>query len=964
MTNLQDHLQRALAGRYTIERELGRGGAATVFLAQDLKHRRPVAVKVLNPELARSVGPDRFLREIEIAARLTHPHILPVFDSGAADGVLYYVMPYIQGETLRHRLSRDGQLPLADALRIGREIAAALDYAHRQGIVHRDVKPENVLLEDGHAVVADFGVARALAAAGEAPLTQSGLAIGTPSYMSPEQSSGEEGVDGRSDIYALGCVVYEMLAGAPPFAGANFQRLVHQHLLETPPPIAARRPDVPAGVAAALDRALAKHPSQRFGTAADFGAALLADGPTPPGTPTRHRRTRRAALAVGSLLVVGAVLLVLRGRGPATLDSNLVAVAPFDVLVPTLDLWREGLVDVLSRDLDGAGPLRTVAPTIVVRRWSGRADAPSAAALAQSTGARLAVFGQVLGSGGDSVRVNATLYDVAAGRAVAEFQLRDLSDRIDRVADSLTVALLRELGRTRPIGAVRLASLGSSSLPALKAFLQGEQYYRRTAWDSAIAAYRRAIDTDSTFAPALHRVGLAMGWQRSGFDSLSRTYHLRAGAFNHGLSPRDSLLITADSLSASLYSSPYGLAHWSRMRRLFATLDEATQRYPTDPEVWYALGDARYHFGVGPHLGVDERQILESFDRAITLDSAFGPSYIHPVQLGLALDGPAGAARYRRPYLALASQDVDAQGIRLSEQLVEREGDTRQRQQLLDTASLDALHHAALAIHGWPDSGETALTVLRALRERVPPRDTAKAREMLVYELLYRGHLRAAVREASPRARTVIAQAGLGGAVPADSVSRALARALRRDTVITPESARWWASTGDTAMLHDAIVLADGMARGEIAVPPFTMPTHAGAREVGRYAGQSLRGYLALARGDSNQALVRFQALPDTLCHTCAVDRLTTAQLLAGRGRYAEAAVMLAGHRVRSHGTLEGGFWALERARVNERLGERARALEDFRFVADVWRHADPELKPFVDEAHVALQRLGAEPLP
>jgi serine/threonine-protein kinase len=605
-----------------------------------------------------------------------------------------------------------------------------------------------------------------------------------------------------------------------------------------------------------------------------------------------------------------------------------------------------------------------VAPTLVVRRWSGRADAPSAVALAQSTGARLAVFGQVLGSGGDSVRVNATLYDVGAGRALAEFQVHDLSDRIDRVADSLTVALLRELGRTRPIGAVRLASLGSASLPALKAFLQGEQLYRRTAWDSAIASYQRAIDTDSTFAPALRRVGLAMGWQRSGFDSLSRAYHLRAGAFNRGLAPRDSLLIAADSLSASLYGSPYGLEHWARMRRLFNTLDEATRRYPADPEVWYALGDARYHFGVGPHLGVDERQILEAFDRAIALDSAFGPSYIHPVSLGLALDGPAGAERYSRPYLSLAPRDVDAQGIRLATQLVGPERDNRRRQRLLDTASLEALHHAALTITAWPDSDEAGVALLRVLRDRVPPADSAKARDMLAHQLLYRGHLREAVRVATPGARTVFAEAALLGAVPADSTSRALARWLQRDTLFTSESARWWASTADTAMLVRAVVIADAMAQGELVGRPFGGTSKSGVRDAGRYAGRALRAYLDLARGDSARALAGFRALPDTLCHTCALDRLTLAQLLAGRTRYAEAAAILDGHRVRTHSTLQGGLWALERARTHEHLGDRARARDDYRFVVEVWRHSDPELRPFVAEAQAALQRLGHEPQP
>ena len=967
MGDLLERLQSALAGRYAVDRELGQGGMASVFLARDLKHGRPVAVKVLLPELARTVGPDRFLREIEIAAGLTHPHILPVFDSGAADSFLYYVMPYIEGETLRHRLQREQRLPLADALRIAREIAEALDYAHRQGIVHRDVKPENVLLEDGHAVVADFGIARALASAGEARLTRTGLPIGTPAYMSPEQASGDQEVDGRSDVYALACVLYEMLAGAPPFQGPSYQNLVRQHLMDPPPHVAALRPEVSEGVQAIIERALAKSPADRFATAAAFAAALAADatGPPPGGArPRRPRVSRLTAGLVAGLVALAAAALWVRQRAGTALDGNLVAVAPFDVLVPGLELWREGLVDVLSRDLDGAGPLRTVAPTIVVRRWHGRADAPSAAALGRATGARLTVFGQVLGAGGDSVRVSATLYDLLAGRALGEFQILDAGDRIDRVADSLTMALLRELGRRRPIGAVRLASIGSRSLPALKAFLQGEQFYRRTDWDSALVYYQRAIELDSTFAPALRRMGLAIGWQRSGFDSLSRAYHLRAGAFNHGLAPRESLLVAADSISAALYAYPVGPSRWSQQRRLFATLDEATRRYPNDPEAWYALGDARFHFGFGPGFGVTEREILAPFDRAIALDSAFGPSYIHPVALGLTLDGPALAERYAHAYLALDPKDVNAQGIRVMDQLIELGGDARGRERVLDTAPAEALRHAWSTTFAWPDSAETAIAVARAMQRRARGSDTLAVRFPVALTLLFRGHLREVLREASPQARGAIAEAAVSGALPRDSVSRLFARWFRRDTFLNGEMARWWVSTRDTAMLAEAIARLDAVARGEFTPPTLATLPRDDARGVARYMAQALRGYAPLARGDTVQALARFAALPDTVCHVCALDRLTHAQLLAARGQDAAAATILDRHRFGNLSALQGGVWALERARVHERLGDRTQALEDYRFVADVWRHADPELLPLAAEARAALRRLAAEPKP
>src|SRR6266516_3687649 len=251
-------LQAALADRYTIERELGRGGMATVYLAQDLKHHRKVAIKVLKPELAAALGPERFLQEIEIAAGLTHPHILPLYDSGEATGLLYYVMPYVEGETLRNRLDGAGQLPLAEAVQITREVADALSYAHSHDIVHRDIKPENILLEAGHAVVSDFGIARAITAAGGEKLTETGIALGTPAYMSPEQAAGSKDLDGRSDLYSLGCVLYEMLAGQPPFTGPTLESVAHQHLSVAPRPVTDLRPTVPGGVAAAIQRALAK----------------------------------------------------------------------------------------------------------------------------------------------------------------------------------------------------------------------------------------------------------------------------------------------------------------------------------------------------------------------------------------------------------------------------------------------------------------------------------------------------------------------------------------------------------------------------------------------------------------------------------------------------------------------------------------------------------------------------------
>ncbi|HET7426761.1 MAG TPA: serine/threonine-protein kinase, partial [Gemmatimonadales bacterium] len=281
MPSVPERLAESLSDRYRIERGpdgnpvlLGRGGTAAVYLAHDARHERQVALKVVHPELAVSVEAERFLREIRLVARLSHPHILPLFDSGEADGLLFFVMPYLKGESLRRWLQREGKLELPVVLGIAREVALALDYAHRQGVVHRDIKPENILLEDGQAVVADFGVAAAMQVVGEEKLTETGRAIGTPAYMSPEQAGGDGPLDGRSDVYSLGCVIYEMLGGAPPFMGVTPHAVMVQQVVAALPPLGPRRPDVPVPIVQAVERALAKAPADRFATAAELAAAL------------------------------------------------------------------------------------------------------------------------------------------------------------------------------------------------------------------------------------------------------------------------------------------------------------------------------------------------------------------------------------------------------------------------------------------------------------------------------------------------------------------------------------------------------------------------------------------------------------------------------------------------------------------------------------------------------------------
>lgn len=943
---------------YHIERELGGGGMSRLFLATEASLHRQVVIKLLPPEFASDVSATRFRQEIEVAAHLQHTNILPVLTAGAKDDLLFYIMPFVSGESLRHRLTREGKLPVVDAVRILHEIADALAHAHAEGVIHRDIKPENILLLGSHAVLTDFGVARALAASRSGGrLTDTGLALGTPGYMSPEQAAGERNVDARADVYALAVVGYEMLAGFPPFAGPTAQAVMAAHLTATPKPLTDVRPETPPAVANAVTRALAKDPNARLRTAAEF-RDLIGAASGPPAPRLLSNRARVAAgLLILAVLVIAAVL-ALRPRASGSLDPNLVAVAPFEVLDPKLELWREGLVDILSRNLDGAGPLRTVSPTVVIRRWSGRADPTAASELGRRTGARLAVFGQLVSTRADSVRLTATLLDVAIGRSIGEVELRDLSANMDRLTDSLTVALLRELGRTRPIGAVRLAALGSTSLPALKAFLQGEQFFRGTAWDSAISYYERAVALDTNFALALNRIGTALGWQRIGTDSLSNAYSLRAGAHNRGLAPRDSILVAADSLSAVLYGYAADTAWWSHARRLATTLAEATRRYPEDPLAWYALGDARYHFLA--ILGATDRDKLDAFDRAIALDSAFAPAYIHPVELALDLDGPKVARRYLDAYLALHPIDVDAAGLHLVAKLLDpAQRGSPELARTLDTVSPDVLFNAGIALRLWPDSAETGVRVSRLVaaspQRLIADPDPAYRRYQLARTLGYRGHLREAfgtgAAESGNFPRADYAAWTLLGAVPEDSAAATFGRWLREGIPQAGLAAPWWVAHRDTASLHGFERRMDSVARAT---------RHVWERDRARYWADAARAFLALARRDTTDALRQLAALPDSACIFCVfVPRLTRAELLEARHQDANVAKLA---KWLGYMAPTAGLWALLRGRANERLGNREQAIAAYGFVVDVWRHADPGLQPYVDEARAGLGRLTGEP--
>src|SRR5262245_54436671 len=636
--DLAEQLQTSLGSSYTIVRELGGGGMSRVFLADDKALERSVVIKVLHPELAAGVNAERFKREVQLSARLQHPHVVPVLTAGEVDGLPYYIMPFVKGESLRARLA-SGPLPVPEAMSILADVAKALAYAQADGVVHRDIKPDNILLSGGAATVADFGIAKAIAAAkrgdrpeGDSPkdlpepdtLTVLGTSLGTPSYMAPEQVAGDPNVDHRADIYSLGCVAYEMLTGQAPFAGKSPQQTLAAHVMEKPVPLAERRAGLPPSLVAAVNRCLEKEPANRPQSAADLVSELEATGTQEIAVPASSAKRRIPAWAVGATVVAlgAAAIPAYRAmRAPATpLDNSVlsVAIAPFDVLDPQLTLWKEGMVDVLSRNLDGSGPIRSVPPSASVKRWEGHADRTVATEFGKRLGAQLVVYGQLQPAGRDLVDVKAWVLDTRRDAAPAEVQFRDSTARMDRVTDSLSVKVLAAVARDHPIGAARLASLGSGSLLAIKAFLQGAQYYRRTRWDSAATAFKEAVALDSTFGVAYLHLAQTLGWISGTSDPVATDASGRAGALvRPGLPPRDSLLLTAAGHYANIGRN--GVRNLGELKAAISTARVATERYSKDPEAWYLLGDMRLHND--PTIGY--REALQYFDNAIAADSDF-----------------------------------------------------------------------------------------------------------------------------------------------------------------------------------------------------------------------------------------------------------------------------------------------------------------------------------------------------
>jgi tetratricopeptide (TPR) repeat protein len=621
-------LQEVLAERYRIEHELGRGGMASVFLAEDLKHHRKVAIKVLHPETAAAIGADRFLREIEIAAGLTHPNILPLHDSGTAGDLLYYVMPYVAGESLRDRLARGGPVPLEEALRIAREIAEALDYSHREGIVHRDIKPENVLLADGHVLLADFGIATAVHAARAPHLTRTGQVVGTPAYLSPEQATGSAPIDGRTDIYSLGCLLYEMLAGWPPFSGPTEEGVIFQHIAGHAPSLSSVRRAVPAAIASAVERAMAKTPRERFRTAADFAAALDTSGAVPGRT-----RVYRAMPWIGVVVAMAVVggIAYRRAHAPAAgtaVAPDVVAVLPFRAAGPDVAYLGEGMVDLMAAKLTGEGGPRAIDPRTLMSAWN-RATGPARRELSEpeivrlcrGLGANQILTGSLVSAAG-RLLITASWARVGDGRRLADITVQGHADSLAYLVDGLTSQLLAR-------GAVRsdreVAALTSASLPALRRYVMGRAAYRRGQYREAVDHLESALQLDSTFTLAAVSLIDAAAWVSSG-DAMARASN-QAWDQRRRLSTRDRAYVEARLGPHRPWPSTIAerIAAWEKV------IDAA----PDQPETWYELGDVYFHGGPAAGIADARERARAAFQRAFDLDPTFVSPLDHLIELAV-----------------------------------------------------------------------------------------------------------------------------------------------------------------------------------------------------------------------------------------------------------------------------------------------------------------------------------------
>jgi serine/threonine protein kinase/Flp pilus assembly protein TadD len=614
-----ERVEKALSDRYEIERELGRGGMATVYLAKDRKHDRAVALKVLHPELSSSLGPDRFLREIKVAARLNHPHILPLHDSGEASGFLYYVMPYVEGESLRSRLNRDGKLPLDEALYLARGIAGALDYAHRHQVVHRDIKPENIMLHEGEAMVMDFGIAKAVSVAAGDTLTQTGMMVGTPAYVSPEQAAGEAVIDGRSDQYSLACMLYEILSGKKAFMGATAQQTLSRRFTDPVPSIRKVEPTVPDEIEEALTKAMSKEPRERYSTSGEFAKALVWPKVSTPSDMT----TVKQAAAPKSI-----------------------AVLPFADMSPE----RENgyFTDGMAEEINNA--LTTIKALRVASRTSSLAFKGTTEDIRQ-VGKKLDVATVLEGSvrkAGNKLRITAQLVNVADGYQLwSQRYDRDMEDVFaiqDEIAQNIVKALRVILSEDEKRAIEKVPTV---NVEAYECYLRGRQFFhqfRKQSIEFARQMFNKAIEIDPTYALAYAGVADCCSVLYTNFDATE------ANLANAELASRRALELAPQLAEAHVAR---GLAV-----SLLGNHGEAETEFETAMGLNPQLFDAAYMFARALLAQGKHEKAAKMFERAMELRPE---DYVVPNLLGGAYATLGRTADSQRAY----RRDVEAARKRL-----------------------------------------------------------------------------------------------------------------------------------------------------------------------------------------------------------------------------------------------------------------------------------------------------------
>ncbi len=620
MIDALERLQNSLSDRYSIEREIGHGGMSVVLLARDLRHDRYVAIKVLRPDLAATLAAERFLREIRIAASLQHPNIVPLYDSGNTEGLLFFVMPYVEGESLRNRLNREKQLPIEDVIQLTSEVADALSFAHSHGIVHRDIKPENILISEGHALVADFGVARAVRQASEEGLTETGLAVGTPAYMSPEQATGSEEIDGRSDIYTLGCVVYEMLSGEPPFTGPSGQAILARQVNERPPSLRVLRPTISVELESTVEKALAKIPADRYRSAVEFANVIAGRSPSGHRAPIAAsvRRARTRALGLGAVAVTALIVWRLLASPNVPLNPDTIMIFPLDVSgdVNTQEAeLGEDNAYLIQNALAGRVPLKWLCACEEVSLLSGA----ERGARAREAGAGFYLHGRLM-LFQDSVQTVITLHDVAGDSVI--YRADSTGSRIEarqmgtRAMGKLLLSLL-------PEQSVDLSAIAGRRPEAVQSFVAGERSFHAGHFEAAFEFYRVAVEEDSAFAIAAVKAAQAASW----LDQPEKAKNLIAVALEHADLLTERRASYARGLAAFLSDDSDAVA---RSDSAVYWFERAIEIDPDWLEGWVGLGEVYTH--LLPRGPGQDSLARDAFARVYGMTNGFAPVLFHLIE--------------------------------------------------------------------------------------------------------------------------------------------------------------------------------------------------------------------------------------------------------------------------------------------------------------------------------------------